>query len=294
MKRWATTVLLIIFCAVFLVSGYFLVEYLWDANKEQGSFDELAGMMQSAQQEKPSGSAQQNNSKPEDPEDPKAEPEVDPYEGLVPVVDPSNGETVYMLPEFTELYTINQDIVGWMTLEGTNINYPVMHRPEDVDYYLKRDFYGEYSSRGCFYLQEVCSLDPHSDNVTIYGHNMSDGSMMAALHKYKKQSFWEEHKTITLNTLTEYREYEIVAVFRTSVSVTTGFLYNLFVDASEPEEFDAYVQKCKSIAYYDTGVEVEYGDKLITLSTCDRSITNGRLVVVAKLITDEVTEEVTE
>jgi sortase B len=123
---------------------------------------------------------------------------------------------------------------------------------------------------------------------------MSDGSMMAALHKYKKQSFWEEHKTITLNTLTEYREYEIVAVFRTSVSVTTGFLYNLFVDASEPEEFDAYVQKCKSIAYYDTGVEVEYGDKLITLSTCDRSITNGRLVVVAKLITDEAVEEVTE
>lgn len=298
MKRWLSTVLLIFFCIVFAVSSFFLVRYLINAYKEQGSFDELANMMQSAQDktekpEKPQKDPVQKP-KPNAPVEDEPEEEADPYEGLVPVVDPSNGETVYMLPEFAELYTINQDIVGWMTLEGTNLNYPVMHRPEDVDYYLERDFYGDHSYRGCFYLQEVCSLDPHSDNVTIYGHNMSDGSMMAALHKYKKQSFWEDHKTITFNTLTKYQEYEVVAVFRTSVSVTTGFLYNLFVDASEPEEFDAYIQKCKSIAYYDTGVEATYGDKLITLSTCDRSITNGRLVVVAKLVTEEPVEIITE
>lgn len=294
MKRWLTTILLIFFCAIFLISGYLLVDYFLEARKEQGSFDDLANMMENAQQNKPTVPNNQKPVNPDNSQEPEVEPTEDPYAGLTPVVDPSTGETVYMLPEFAELYAINQDIVGWMTLEGTNLNYPVMHRPEDVDYYLERDFYGEHSYRGCFYLQEVCSLDPHSDNVTIYGHNMSDGSMMAALHKYKKQSFWEDHKTITFNTLTKYQEYEVVAVFRTSVSVTTGFLYNMFVDASEPEEFDAYVQKCKSIAYYDTGVDVQYGDKLITLSTCDRSITNGRLVVVAKLITDEPAETITE
>ena len=291
-KRWLTTILLTIFCSVFLVSGYFLVDYMIYSKKEHGSFDDLASMMENAQQNKPSkndpskpgsngGNGYNGTGSLED-----FDPDKDPYGGLTPVVDPSTGETVFMLPEFAELYTINQDIVGWMKLEGTNINYPVMHRPEDVDYYLERDFYGDHSYRGCFYLQEVCSLDPHSDNVTIYGHNMSDGTMMAALHKYKKQSFWEDHKTITFNTLTEYREYEVVAVFRASVSVNTGFLYNLFVNAKDEAEFDAYVAKCKSLAYYDTGVEVHYGDKLITLSTCDRSITNGRLVVVAKLITE--------
>lgn len=292
MNRWVKAVLLIFFIAVFLTSGYFLADYLRNSQQEQGSFDDLADMMEAAQQQKPD---KQQTVKPVDPMegDHAQMPEEDPYEGLVPVVDPATGETVYMLPEFAELYTLNRDIVGWMTLEGTNLNYPVMHRPEDVDYYLERDFYGEHSYRGCFYLQEICSLDPHSDNVTIYGHNMSDGTMMAALHKYKKQSFWEEHKTITLNTLTEYRQYEVVAVFRTSVSVDTGFLYNRFVDASDPEEFEAYIEKCKSIAYYDTGVEAHYGDKLITLSTCDRSITNGRLVVVAKLITGEANEELT-
>ena len=297
MKRWVTIVLLTVFISVFLVSGYLLIDYLSYSQKEQGSFDELANIMQNAQQNKPNN--QQNTTKPNgstqnQPQSGgsggEAAPE-DPYGGLVGVTDPSTGEKVYMLPEFAELYTLNRDIVGWMTLEGTNLNYPVMHRPEDVDYYLNRDYYGEYSYRGCFYLQEVCSLDPHSDNVTIYGHNMSDGTMMAALHKYKKQDFWEEHKTITLNTLTEYREYEIVAVFRASVSVDTGFLYNLFVNAEDEAEFDAYIDKCKSLAFYDTGVDAQYGDKLITLSTCDRSITNGRLVVVAKLITEDTTAE---
>lgn len=289
MKKWLTTVLLLVFVAVFLVSGYFLVDYLLDAKKEQGSFDELAAMVDKIQSAAPQQNGQ-NGGVSQNPEDPGAE--FDPYAGLVPVVDPSTGETLYILPQYAELYTINPDIVGWMYLEDTDINYPVMHRPEDTDYYLHRDFYGEYSARGCFYLQEVCSLDPHSDNVTVYGHNMSDGTMMADLHKYKKQGFWEDHKVITFNTLTEYRQYEVVAVFRTSVSVDTGFLYNLFVDAMEPEEFDAYIEKCKSIAYYDTGVTPTYGDKLITLSTCDRSITNGRLVVVAKLITEQAQADI--
>ena len=117
---------------------------------------------------------------------------------------------------------------------------------------------------------------------------MKDGSMFAALEKFKKKDFWESHRTFSFNTLYEKQTYEVIAVFKTVVySNSTGaFKYYLFSDAETPEQFDEYVAKCKEKALYDTGVSAEYGDKLITLSTCEYSNTNGRLVLVAKRVVD--------
>ena len=128
-----------------------------------------------------------------------------------------------------------------------------------------------------------------SDNLVIYGHHMSNGSMFAHLEKYKDESFWSEHRTITFNTLTDKQEYEIVAVFRTVVYTDSpdAFKYYRFVDAENADEFDDYIAKCKELSFYDTGVTAEYGDKLITLSTCEYSRNNSRLVVVAKRITED-------
>ena len=281
MKKWVTNLLLIIFCAVFLVSAYFLVDYFLDSRKQQNQFSELTQLIEQAQQTQPTVS--------EDPVilDPDAPIQEADGPVLVQIADPETGELISILPEYAELYLLNNDFIGWISIEGTNLNYPVMYHPESTDYYLRKDFYEQYSSHGCVYVREACSLDPHSDNVTIYGHNMLDGTMFHALHSYKKQSFWEEHKTITLNTLDEYREYEVMAVLQVDASVTADFQYHLFVDAADETHFAQYVNTCKERAYYDTGVTAEYGDKLITLSTCDRSITNGRLIVVAKLITEE-------
>ena len=137
-------------------------------------------------------------------------------------------------------------------------------------------------------MQEDCDVLKPSDNLVIYGHHMNNGSMFADLEKFKDEDFWRGHKTIAFHTLTEKNEYEILAVFKTVVYTDSpeAFKYYRFTDAQSPEEFDAYIEKCKGLSLYDTGVSAEYGDKLITLSTCEYSRTNGRLVVVAKKVTE--------
>ena len=117
---------------------------------------------------------------------------------------------------------------------------------------------------------------------------MNDGSMFTGLMKYRNKSFWEGHKTITFDTLTDRHQYEVIAVFKTVVYTDSSdsFKYYEFTDAENASEFDAYVAKCKELSLYDTGVSAEYCDKRISLSTCEYSRNNGRLVVVAKKISE--------
>ena len=118
---------------------------------------------------------------------------------------------------------------------------------------------------------------------------MSNGSMFAHLEKFKSKDFWSEHRMITFNTLTDRQEYEIVAVFRTVVYTDSpeAFKFYRFIDAESANKFDDFIAKSKELSFYDTGVTAEYGDKLITLSTCEYSRNNSRLVVVAKHITED-------
>lgn len=193
----------------------------------------------------------------------------------------SEGEDV--LAKYQELYLQNEDMVGWIAIDGTAINYPVMQSKNNPDFYLKHSFEKEYSDLGVPYIQENCDILT-SDNLIIYGHHIKGQKMFGALENYKDKSFYEEHKTIQFDTLTEQGEYEIVAVFKTVAYSAEGYRYYDFVDAENEDEFNAYIEKCKELALYDTGVTAEYGDKLITLSTCEYSAQNGRLVVVAKRI----------
>ena len=130
--------------------------------------------------------------------------------------------------------------------------------------------------------QQICLL-------TLKKEHMSNGSMFAHLEKFKSKDFWSEHRMITFNTLTDKQEYEIVAVFRTVVYTDSpeAFKFYRFIDAESTNEFDDFIAKCKELSFYDTGVTAEYGDKLITLSTCEYSRNNSRLVVVAKRITED-------
>ena len=147
----------------------------------------------------------------------------------------------------------------------------------------------EYSDYGCPYVQEDCDMQEPSDNLVIYGHHMSNDSMFAHLEKFKSKDFWSEHRIITFNTLTDKQEYEIVAVFRTVVYTDSpeAFKFYRFIDAESANAFDDFIAKSKKLSFYDTGVTAEYGDKLITLSTCEYSRNNSRLVVVAKRITED-------
>lgn len=259
MKKTICIILIVAFAALFGTSAYFLIDHYRQETKQAELYDSLADMVDSA-----------------------AETEEEPAEPVL------YTEEKTVLPELAELYQQNSDLAGWIRIEDTNINYPVMHTPDNPDFYLKHCFEKEYSDYGCPYVQENCDVQKPSDNVIIYGHHMKNGSMFADLEKFKSQDFWQEHKTFLFSTVTDRYEYEIISVFKTVVYTDSpdSFKYYHFVDAETPEDFSAFVEKCKELSLYDTGVSAEYGDKLITLSTCEYSRTNGRLVVVAKRISE--------
>lgn len=182
------------------------------------------------------------------------------------------------------LYLENADMVGWIQIEGTGIDYPVMQTPADPNYYLKHNFEKSYTDYGCPFMQADCDVQAPSDNLIIYGHNMKDGSMFADLAKYRSKDFWQSHKTVWFDTALGSCAYEIFAVIHTTVQADAAdaFPFYLFVNAAFPEEFADYVSTCKARALYDTGISAQYGDKLLTLSTCDNITNNGRLFLIAK------------
>ena len=152
------------------------------------------------------------------------------------------------------------------------------------DYYLRKNFYKEYSQLGTPYIAEYCNVQT-SDNVIIYGHHITNYQVFGELEKYKKKEFYDNHKIINFNTIYENADYEIIAVFKTVAY--TGFKYYEFINSSSEDEFNTFIKRCKELSFYDTGKTAKYEDKLLTLSTCEYSAKNGRLVVVAKKITAE-------
>ena len=123
-------------------------------------------------------------------------------------VEATEGEAV-MLPEYAKLYEQNSDIVGWIRIDDTQINYPVMQSPQEPNFYLKHGFDKEYTDYGCPYMSESCDVNKPSDNLIVYGHHMKNGTMFSDLEKFKSKDFWEEHKTFRFDTLYVKQTYEI-------------------------------------------------------------------------------------
>ena len=262
----------VLFTALFVFSGFMALRQYRDTKQSAEAFNAVADLVKPAP-----------TSAPTPVEDATGEDGTE-----APVTD-EPVPTLTSYDKYADVYNANADFIGWLTIEGTNINYPVMQTPNNPDFYLKHSFDKGYSEYGVPYMQENCRLGL-SDNCIIYGHHMQDGSMFADLCKFESEDFYKEHKTFRFDTLGAYGEYEIVCVFKTSVYSADGFKYYHFVDAANAEEFNAYLSTCQALALYETGVSAQYGDRLLTLSTCEYSRTNGRMVVVAKLITpiDEV------
>ena len=181
------------------------------------------------------------------------------------------------------LHEENPDCIGWITIEGTRIDYPVMYRPGDKNYYLHRDFNGEYSANGCLYLAEEC-VPGDSDNLIIYGHHMNSGKMFADLEKYKDEDFYKEHPMIQFRTIWENEEYEVLAAFTTPVYTGNDFNYYNFIKTQKGEDYEYFIREIKRKGIYETKITACYGEKLLTLSTCEYSQKNGRMVVVAKKV----------
>ena len=192
---------------------------------------------------------------------------------------------------YQALHEKNPDYWGWIRIEGTRLNYPIMHTPEDSEYYIHRDFEGNSSSRGVPFLDGSCVDD--CGNYIIYGHHMKDGTMFTTLMSYADQGFYREHKDIQVETEHGQSIYLVIAAFysRAYAQDETGvFRYYQYLSLKDQNTFEEYVEQVKRAAIYDTGVAVTYGDQLLTLSTCDYSTENGRFVVVAKKIADRAYE----
>ncbi|MCQ2520315.1 MAG: class B sortase [Lachnospiraceae bacterium] len=175
-----------------------------------------------------------------------------------------------LLDEYKALYNKNKSLIGWIKIEGTKIDYPVMQTVNN-DYYLKHNFDQKEDANGCIFLDTNCDIILGNTNYIIYGHHMNSGKMFGSLVKYGNKDFYEKHKYINFDTIYEKGTYEVMYVFRSHIysADEITFKYYQFIDANSAYEFDSAMEEMASMSLYDTGVTAHFGDRLITLSTCD-------------------------
>ncbi len=200
---------------------------------------------------------------------------------------PQKGVETERIKKLKELQKENSDIVGWIEIENSKINYPVL-QTTDNDFYVRHNYKKEYSFDGSIFLDKDYNWNLPSTNLLIYGHNNKGSSeMFVDLMKYKDEEYYNTHNTIRFTTSTEDAEYEIIAVFLSRIfykSETDVFRYYYFINANNEEEFNDYIENCKKISLYNIEATAKYGDQLMTLITCSYHTEDGRLAVVARKI----------
>ena len=246
--------------STFICGGIFWHQYQ-ESRTNAETFNELSGMITDVETPAPTD-----------------EPGETPHEEQI---SPEALEAALAQEKYGRLFEQNQDFRGWINIPDTGIDYPVMQTPDDPDFYLKHGFDKKYSDYGVPYIEESCMLGI-SNNIVVYGHHMNDGSMFMELCNYTDKAFYEAHPTIYFDTVSRFGTYQVVAVFKFDTNHET-FKYNEFVTMDE-EQFNEFMGNVHAREMYDTGVDAEYGDQLLTLSTCEYTYKNGRFVVVAKRV----------
>ena len=203
-------------------------------------------------------------------------------------LDETAPEPKEVLEEFKTLLNKNQKLIGWLKIDDTNIDYPVM-QTSDNEYYLDHNLNQEYDKNGSIFMDKDCDVLQPSTNFILYGHHMKSGQMFGNLDRYSSEAYYKEHPYIQFDTIYERGTYQVMYVFRSHVysEEEIAFKYYQFIDVNSEKEFDSYMQEMAAMSYYDAGVTAEYGDQLLTLSTCDYQEKDGRFVVVAKKIAKE-------
>ena len=277
-----------VFISIFIFSAYKLINYYYNNYKAEKIVDHLTEKMNSSYKitdnmltPKTHGSGNLSSSTPilpsastHKPGDTEKESEV-PYGILTP---------------YKELYQENKDLAGWITIDNTNINYPVMYRKDDNKTYLNTDFKGNGNSlSGCIFIDGRSNFleEKASSNLIIYGHNMKIGTMFHDVDSYKDEAYYLAHPVIHFDTLYKYGTYEIMAAFPFDVEVTDdspGFRYYDYYNVTSKEDFNKYLDGITNLSLYNTGIKAEWGDELITLSTCSGNDINTtkRFVIVAR------------
>ncbi|GAB3804476.1 class B sortase [Virgibacillus kimchii] len=193
------------------------------------------------------------------------------------------GDSQTIRSGFETLLKENEDLVGWITMEGTQIDYPIVQAEDNVEY-LTRNFYKDENRAGSIFMDFRNDIESTGQNTILYGHRMKDGSMFEQLSKYQDKAFFKDHQTFQFDTLYESYEAEIFAVYAT----TTDFDY-IQADFANDEEYEQLLDRIQDESMYETDVELNAKDQIITLSTCDYELdeNKGRLVVQAKLVSKD-------
>ena len=282
------------FALVFGFSGFMLVRELVQAKNEEDAFETLSAS-RPRREGRTSASKSGTQSFGSDTivvanEDgsttvlPNAPDSVTSSEPAEQSAEAGTGESA-ILEENRRLHEINPDFFAWITIPGTNIDYPVMYTPKRKNYYLGHDFYKNEASTGVPYLDEQC--DPDGSYYLVYGHRPALGTMFYHLVDFQEKSFWKEHNEIYFDTLNEERTYIVVAAFKARVlnqGETEGFRYYNYKSLNTEAKFNEYMRQVRAQQLYDTGIDVAFGDEILVLSTCFKYISTGRFVVVAKRI----------
>lgn len=260
-------------CCLLAAIGLFFYRQAEDKRSRQ-TLEELRNSVNSGT-ESPSPSPDEQVSEPQDVTDNESQEPSAPEPVPEPIENP-----------YQKSFLANADMVAWLQIPDTAIDYPVMWTPRDEEYYLRRGFDGSRNRNGCLILDTDSCVSPLTTNLIIHGHNMKSGTMFGTLSDYESEDFYLGHKNLSLYTREVQHNYEIIAVFYSQVykKSDTVFKFYKFFQAETEAEFDDYYQNIKSLSLYDTGVTAEFGDHFITLSTCSYHVENGRFVVVAKEI----------
>ena len=254
--RRIQAVIFVIALAVFLFSGYQLLKIYLEYKKGSDEYDKLADeaarILSEAEDGEGAGGGGTGNGQGQEDAGPKPWEELDAL-----------------------MRRQNEDYVGWITIRDTEIDYPIVQYT-DNDYYLAHTFERTENAAGTLFVDSNIPEGMEGKNVIVYGHNMKNGSMFAGLKKYREDDFYEGHKTFRVNTKTGFYTYEIFAV---SVVSPNSDTYTL--EFADDAEFMDYIARMQERSIHDTGVTVEPGDKIISLSTCVNKNVD-RLVVQAK------------
>ena len=263
MRKWLQGILLIVSVVLLSISIYSLMGMFGDYRKEHQMHEHLKRLHEL--ERNPPGNGNDKDGDGGSSED-TAETE----------------ETIVIDEGLLALHEENPDCIYWIRIPDTQIDYPVMYHPQEKDYYLKKDFYGDYAYAGTIYLSDYC--DPEeSDNLILYGHHMRNGSMFADLDKYKDRDFGKEHDRIELQTLHGAEYYRVIAAFAVPVYTGKDFVFYGFTEAENKTEYDNFIKECRERSLYEMPKTAEFKQRLLTLSTCEYSHKNGRMVVVAVL-----------
>ena len=264
-KRIILVLLILIFAFVFAYSGFVLLREYTMRERDSKTFDDLADLI--LLPEVSEDTLRDDSSSSESSFDENESTESD---------DIADAELVVVHKRNLQpIISKNSDCLGWIYIEDSAVDYPVMHTPNDPEKYINLSFDWKYSAYGVPFMDYRCH--ENCDNIILYGHNMKDGSMFATVRRFMDEDFFYSHPQIEFETVDGCKTYSVFAI----VSLKSADSWYSYHDFNDKATFEENVKKMRAKSLYKNDVEVEFGKKIITLSTCYGAARDDRIIVLA-------------